>query len=321
MANYITVDGGTTNTRVSLICNNKVILTEKIAVGVGSGSKTELKNAINLAVRSILSKISLTESDIDCILASGMITSERGLIDLPHIKLPVGKKALKESAYETVIPEISQIPFVFIRGVKKNGATFLDADIMRGEETELFGMLQNPEGDCLYILPGSHSKHISVDHSGNITDFRTAMTGELFSAVINHTILRYSASLENSEINEARLFEGFECTEKLGINEALFKTRILGTAFGCGGSECYSFLLGCVLCDEVKSIISAAERSVIIGGQKHFRKALAVLLGNYCNKQITVLSDSEVEYSTALGAVGIYEFNRKCNQSCLKHIN
>lgn len=65
MVNYITVDGGTTNTRVSLVCDNKVILTEKIAVGAGSGSKTELKNAIKLAVRSVLSERSLTESDID----------------------------------------------------------------------------------------------------------------------------------------------------------------------------------------------------------------------------------------------------------------
>ncbi len=35
MANYITIDGGTTNTRVSLICNNAIIATPKMSIGVG----------------------------------------------------------------------------------------------------------------------------------------------------------------------------------------------------------------------------------------------------------------------------------------------
>lgn len=310
MANYITVDGGTTNTRVSLVCGGRVLSTEKIGIGAGSGNADGLKCAIKSAITELLLKSNLCDSDIECILASGMITSEHGLCHIEHITLPVNDEKLNKSVYKTVIDEISQIPFVFIRGIKKDGTDFTGTDMMRGEETELFGMLKAPADGCLYILPGSHSKHISVDGDGNIVDFCTMLTGELFAAVMQHTILRYAASFEHSEIEKAYLLNGFNYAKKQGINEALFKTRILSTMFGGTQSQCYSFLLGCVLCDEVEAIVRSSEKNVVLGGQKQFRAALDILLKECSDKNVVTLTDSEVEASTPLGAIKIYELSR-----------
>jgi len=308
MANYITIDGGTTNTRVSLICNNTMLATQKMSIGVGQKDIVSLKNAIRIAIEELLSENNLGERAIERILASGMITSEYGLCNLPHLTAPAGMEELHNEMYETVIEDVSKIPFVFMRGIKTEGTELDDADMMRGEETELMGLLKTQKDACLYVLPGSHSKHISVDRNGRIVAFRTMMTGELFAAVMQHTILRDATSFEYNEICVSELFNGFYYAKKRGINEALFKTRILKARFNGTPEQCYSFLLGCVLCDEVEAILQANEKAVVLGGQKQLRMALAMLLEKVSDKRIIVLSDMEVEQSTSLGAIQIFEF-------------
>lgn len=307
MANYLTIDGGTTNTRVSLVCEHRLLATKKMSIGAGNADVAALKSAVRTAIAQILSENGRTEQDICRIIASGMISSEYGLCDLPHTIAPVGIKELHETMYETVMADISPIPFVFIRGVKTNGAGLEDIDMMRGEETELVGMLIPQKESCLYILPGSHSKHISIDRDGRITALRTMMTGELFAAVMQNTILRDAADFDHNVICEEELLRGFFYAQTRGINEALFKTRILKNLFHATKEQCYSFLLGCVLCDEVNAIAASSETTVVLGGQKQFRMALSRLLREVSDKQVLLLSDEQVAGSVSLGAVRIFE--------------
>ena len=179
---------------------------------------------------------------------------------------------------------------------------------MRGEETELMGILDDAaDSGALYVLPGSHSKHVSVDRDGRIVHFCTMLSGELFAAVIQNTILRDAADFEHNTLVGERLTEGYEYCRSHGVNESLFKTRILKNLFGASREECYSYLLGCVLCDEVKSILKRPEPTVVIGGQKQFREAISALLCRYGDKRVIALSDEDVAHSTALGAVKIFE--------------
>lgn len=307
MAYYITVDGGTTNTRITLNHDRSIKQTVKLNIGAGSGDTEALKSAVASAIKNILNENSLHETDIVRILASGMITSEYGLCALPHISLPAGPKELHDSIFTTVISDISSIPFSFIRGVKKQSDDLNGSDVMRGEETELMGLLNQTDEGCLYVLPGSHSKHISIDANGRIVDFKTMLSGELFAAVICHTILKHSADFEHNAVIEKQLENGFSYTAEYGINESLFKGRILKNTFGASHNECYSFLMGCILCDEIRSIIRSKEKTVVIGGQKQFRKALCLLLERFSDKNVICLSDNDVESSTSNGAVKIFE--------------
>ena len=59
---------------------------------------------------------------------------------------------------------------------------------MRGEETQVFGVLAAMGGSGLACLPGSHSKWARVE-DGRIVGFTTHMTGEAFAALRGHTIL------------------------------------------------------------------------------------------------------------------------------------
>jgi len=306
MKRYFTVDGGTTNTRISLVCDGAVRDTQKLSVGARDGAEA-LKAALREGILSMLATHSIMEADVCAILASGMITSEYGLCNLPHIPLPAGLRELRASMYCVTFPEIASIPWYFVRGVRALTDHIDGTDIMRGEETELMGILDGSYRNALYILPGSHSKHISVDSEGRIVGFRTMMSGELFAAVMQNTILRDAADFAHNTIVEEKLFFGYDYCVAHGVNESLFKTRILKNVFGATREECYSFLLGVVLCDEIRAILSAREETVVLGGQKQFRRALAAILEKYGDKRVVMLSDDAVAASTAIGAVRIFE--------------
>jgi 2-dehydro-3-deoxygalactonokinase len=64
-------------------------------------------------------------------------------------------------------------------------------DVMRGEETQIYGALtlaERTDGSGLFILPGTHSNWVWVEN-GSIVWFKTFMTGELFSVLSEHSIL------------------------------------------------------------------------------------------------------------------------------------
>lgn len=306
MANYITIDGGTTNTRLYLVCDRKIKAEIKLSIGAKSGQDV-LKAALKTEISRLLQENRLEEKEIACVLASGMITSEYGLCNLPHATLPAGKEELHATMYETAFNDIASIPFFFIRGVKTSADSLENADVMRGEETEVMGIYEANGEKALYVLPGSHSKHISFDTNGKIIAFRTMLTGELFATVMQNTILRDAADFDHAVLCEDMLLEGYDYCHTHGINESLFKTRILKNLFGKTKEECYSFLLGTVLCDEVRAILASEETHVTLGGQKQHKEALAIILRKYADKRVTVLSDEKVKASTALGAVAIYE--------------
>ena len=306
MAIYLTVDGGTTNTRVYLVREGTVVDMKRLSVGVRVGVAS-LKVALREAFLELLAANSLRESDVTRVLASGMITSEYGLCNLSHLVLPIGKEKLKKELFETVLADITSIPFCFVRGVKTACDSLENADIMRGEETELMGIMETCNVSTLYVLPGSHSKHVRVDSVGRICDFQTMMTGELFSAIMQNTILRDAVDFAHTELRTKELLDGYRYCQAKGLNEASFKTRILRNVFGADQHACYSFLLGAVLCGEIDAILRAKEELVVLGGQKQLRVAMGMILNTLGDCRCRVLTDEAVECSTARGAVRIYE--------------
>lgn len=309
MANYITIDGGTTNTRLNLVLDGRVADSVKYSVGarVGSENKELLLSSVKEGIAILLSKAGLMESDIEKIIASGMITSEGGLVCLPHLIAPVGIKELSENLYETLIKEISSIPFAFIRGVKTLGAELSEVEMMRGEETELYGIFEKPLENALYILPGSHSKLISTDSEGRISSFTTTMTGEMIAALSSGTILKSSLDLKSAVLDSEYLLMGYSYAEKCGINSALFKVRILDKVMGRNKDEVYSFFIGAVLSSEIESIKKISKNKIIVAGNGKLKNAMSVLVSDQCREELSVIDDETSKLATTYGAVRIYE--------------
>lgn len=305
MSRYITIDGGTTNTRVSLAENGCIKDTVKIHLGAKAGIDNNA--ALGEHIKKAIDELSENTERIDAILASGMITSEFGLCNVPHIKAPAGIKELHDNICKKSLPDISSVPFYFIPGVKILEDELSKTDMMRGEETELFGLCREVKTECLYILPGSHSKIIKTDECGRIKDFATLLTGEMIAALSGGTILKSSVNLDKTDIDEQYLSKGFSFCDKHGLNEALFKVRILDNIYKADENQRYSFFLGAVLHDEIKEIIKCTEKDVIIGGKNQIKNAMQRLLVNFSDKRIEIIPDSLAEIAPQKGMIRIFE--------------
>lgn len=311
MSNYIAIDGGTTNTRINLVKDYLVTDTLSYNIGARKGieNKEILREAVKEGIEKILSRNDMTENDIERILVSGMLTSEFGIYEVNHISVPAGKKELHNAMAEVILSNISAIPFVFIPGVKTDCSSLENADMMRGEETELAGLTDTYNTEGLFVLPGSHSKIIKTDKEGRIIDFFTMLTGEMLEALSENTILRDAVDMKNTLLVKEYLLKGFEYAKSNGINEAMFKVRVLKNMFFRSADETYSFFLGAVLCDEVLKIINMRPRKVFIGGRKQIKTAIYEILKKYMNASVFCIEDEAVDKSVSLGMVKVYEFN------------
>ncbi len=312
MQRYITIDGGTTNTRVSLVENKKTTDTVKLSIGAQKsiGNSNALRVAVRDTISELLTRHKLREKDVLRILASGMITSEFGLYKVDHLICPIGIRELHQGMKQVSLPDISSIPFVFIAGVRTDSRDLALCDMMRGEETELMGLMnKNSFGeDCIYVLPGSHSKIIRTDKEGKIREFTTMLTGEMIASLSQNTILRDAVDLSVTETDKDYLVKGYDYTLFHGLNEALFKTRILKNLFGANAVQTYSFFMGAVLSGELQTICQSEATHVIIGGKPQIRDAMATLLNLKSDKTVSALSDEEIASSVSMGMIRIFEY-------------
>ena len=318
----ITIDAGTTNTRVILWKNAEAIDKVSYEVGVRNtavdGNNLKLKNAVSKSIIEVLDKNGIRLEEINKIMASGMITSNVGLIEIPHLCAPVGIEELAEGMVSYYIPGIVDKEIWFIPGVKNNvnQVTIENCeamDIMRGEEVETIGLLErlNVKIPALIILPGSHSKFVSVDGAGKITGCLTSLAGEMVSVITNNTII--ANSLEHSLVSEYKqemVIAGYKNGSRAGITRTIFTVRILGQFTDFNVNERANFLLGAVLSADIKamknsSALKVIEGSkVIIAGKNILRDSFkAVIEEDGYFKNLEVVSSKQMENLAGFGSL------------------
>ena len=115
------------------------------------------------------------------VIASGMVGSRHGWREAAYVKCPAGPRE--------VAAHLTQVEADGRRVVLAPGLSYVDEagqpDVMRGEETEIFGVADS--GARLIVLPGSHSKWARVE-GDRVVAFKTFITGELFAALRDHTV-------------------------------------------------------------------------------------------------------------------------------------
>jgi len=151
-------------------------------------------------------------------LASGMIGSRQGWVEAPYIACPAPLVDLVSGIVQTPGRELGIVPGVRTRDA--NGTP----DVMRGEETQILGGVDQREARVLLALPGTHSKWALVEE-GRIIDFATFMTGEVWQALMSHTIL---GRLAVGPAPGAPVGPGFE----RGVMRGIGAGSILHDAFG-----------------------------------------------------------------------------------------
>ncbi len=321
----VTIDSGTTNTRVRVWMDNTVIADTHENVGVRdtaiTGSKATLSTGVKKALDNALSEAGIKESDPMIVIASGMITSNVGLCEVPHLISPAGLAELSKGIVKKIIPEISAHPIWFIPGIKSNvPEVTIDncetMDIMRGEETETIGVLSTLDikGPALIVLPGSHSKFIKVDENNKIVGSATTIAGELLDVITQKTIL--AGSLEHKfadRLEDEYLLKGATFCQDFGLARACFLIRIQDLFSGLTINQRANFLLGIVLCSDMltikksRSLNIERDTTIIISGKEILRDAIYTLIQNdaFFIGRIIVNKERKDKPLSGLGAIAI----------------
>ena len=228
---FIAADWGTTNRRAYLVSGDGRCVDE---MEDGKGVLSVPSGGFSDAVAEIRERL----GDKPLLLA-GMVGSNRGWVEAPYVSCPAG---IEEIANSLAWPEERT---AIVPGVSWRDGD--DADVMRGEETQILGALAAGliPADALVCHPGTHNKWVRLE-GGRITRFTTVMTGELFNLLKEHSILA-DQLLGKSEPDEAfergvrKALSGAAITSELFTIRARFA---LGDPTADGSSYASGLLIG-----------------------------------------------------------------------------
>jgi len=215
---------------------------------------------------TVLSRNGYDMADVKKCIASGMITSALGLMEIPHVPAPAGAAELRAKMQEKVFEDIAPFPIAFIPGMRNFAGpvdleNFSGMDMMRGEEVEAIGLykLLAPKGAAMFVLPGTHNKFVAMDAQGRMLGCMTSISGELLDAVTHHTIIAEAVghSFVNADEYDPEYAKAGarECAVS-GLGRAAFAGRILSTLGGKDRAKLQSYLLGATLALDVQAMQS-----------------------------------------------------------------
>jgi len=243
------------------------------------------------------------------VIAAGMVGSAQGWVEAPYVETPANADALVAGIVDVKTARgvvLHVVPGVLERGVLPN--------VMRGEETQIFGALASEPalgnaGGALIGLPGTHAKWAFVADE-RIERFYTFMTGETFSALRDHTILGRTMH-PTATHDEQAFLRGVDTARDAGhpgVLATIFSTRTLGLTGQLSAEQQSDYLSGLLIGHELRGLneVLAREQSALAG--KPLR-----LIGNdaLCNRYRAALARfgchdaATVAHATEHGLYGI----------------
>ena len=282
------VDWGTTSLRIYKI--REPGLVEEVIE-----SRLGIMNVTNNDFSSVLSEL-LNPSDMnDQIVMFGMIGSKNGWHETPYVQAPTAVNELINHAqkYSWASDSESITPFWIMPGVKLEKSDG-QVEVMRGEETQIIGFLETePTFNGKIVLPGTHSKWIAI-RDGYINDIRTYMTGDVYNAVLDSTILKYT-TLQNCEPCTKSFLHGAELSsKKQSITNLMFQARSKVLNYEWDPSEATNYLSGLLIGHEVRQELASNEDIRIIGCGELSNRYSAIF--SYLNHHADVIDQSVVSY-------------------------
>jgi 2-dehydro-3-deoxygalactonokinase len=202
------------------------------------------------------------------IIMSGMVGSRQGWIEAPYVARPAGATEIAAAMTTIATTRIGRVLVVpGLSGRDRHGAP----DVMRGEETQILGALSaSGRADGLFVLPGTHSKWARVE-GGRIVDFATFMTGEIFAALKDHTLLgRLMAPAgERDAACDDAFARGVAAAARLArpgdLLHAIFMTRTLGLFDELPPQALADYLSGLLIGAEILAGARGEREACVVG--------------------------------------------------------
>lgn len=291
MSKWIAVDWGTTNFRAFLLDEAGQLL-KRIETPQG------LLSVKNGQFAEVLSQLLASFGNFAHlpVYMAGMVGSNQGWCNVPYIETPLTLSQLSKHLVTLPLPW-NNIAYI-VPGIScKNDYGYYD--VMRGEETQLLGIEfnRNQESNNV-ILPGTHSKHVVIQNN-ILQNFTTAMTGEMFSVIKQHTILTTNVT---QEFSLTAFLRGVEVGGRTPLTTALFSGRTEQLFKQLESIHMESYLSGLLIGSELTHY--KGEYFYIVGGENlsfSYQEAL-----HFLGKQ-TMLIDGDLAFIN--GMYKIYKAN------------
>jgi len=194
------------------------------------------------------------------VIACGMVGSAQGWKEAAYLDVPVD---LARIGTLLTVVEREGTPLHIVPGlIQRHGLP----NVMRGEETQVFGVLfDQAEGgaDSVLIgLPGTHSKWVNA-RRGRVTHFDTFMTGEVYAALRGHTILGRTMA-DASSADMAAFERGLKVAGapagRAGVLSTIFSTRALGLTGELAPGSQADYLSGLLIGHEVAALAEMLQQ-------------------------------------------------------------
>lgn len=252
----VALDWGTSSLRGALMAADGTVLEER---SFARGILTVEKGGFPALFENLFGD--WMQSGTLCLIA-GMAGSQQGWLEAPYCPCPAG---FADIAARLVWVEKNRMAIVPGLSIEKQGTP----DVMRGEETQVFGALQLLGlKDTRMVLPGTHSKWVTIS-SGQVTDFSTWMTGEFYALLRQYSILTRTLPSSDTPHHDAAFEQGVACAlQGDGLLHTAFSTRTLSLFKRMAVSELPSYLSGLVIGEELKcQQLKRGDSVVIVGAE------------------------------------------------------
>jgi 2-dehydro-3-deoxygalactonokinase len=255
-AALIALDWGTTSLRAYLYdAHGHVLATAASPAGIMNLPRSADEGGFDAAFEDLCGAWLEQTSGVP-VIAAGMVGSAQGWLEAPYVDAPASADALVSGIVrvQTACGAMLHIvPGVLQRGELPN--------VMRGEETQIFGALSQDTNAADYGkraligLPGTHAKW-AVVQAGRIERFHTFMTGEVFAALREHTILGRTMVTPDRPDTEAFLHGVSIAREKgqAGMLATVFSARTLGLTGQLTRDEQPDYLSGLLIGHELAGL-------------------------------------------------------------------
>ena len=181
---WIAVDWGSSNLRAwGMAADGSVVVED----GSGAGAITLAPEGFEPALLAVIEPW-LGDGRTDVVVC-GMAGARGAWVEAAYAAVPC-----PPVPFAFARPEVAdrRLAVRILPGLKQEKP----ADVMRGEETQIAGLLAAEPGfDGIACLPGTHTKWVHVK-GGEVVSFGSFMTGEIFALLAHQSVLRRTVGAE-----------------------------------------------------------------------------------------------------------------------------
>ncbi|MDR5887289.1 2-dehydro-3-deoxygalactonokinase [Vreelandella janggokensis] len=196
---WIAVDWGSSNLRAwAMDAQNHVMASASSPRGMLSLTAAEYEAELLGIVDAWLPDNGQTP-----VMVCGMAGARQGWQEAAYLATPTRLDQLSRGAVMPALAD-ARLQVYLLPGLSQSGSNTHLYDVMRGEETQLAGLLADSyRFNGLVCLPGTHAKWARLT-DGAVTEFATYLTGELYQLLAHQSVLKHSVGQDDLHQDSCR---------------------------------------------------------------------------------------------------------------------